>query len=373
MDVGADNFHFALEDQNGRKLPVQAVRPPATTELHIDSLDRYQPSMLATTPYFLNFPNNQTIAKLAGPILLNNNQSGTGYAGTTVISWASTPLTIQTSRPLTYGYYSRVALTQFFLRFQVPTLMSGINTNLTFYYGTTAGAITNTYNAVLGRGYFTYADLAAGIQAAVRAVSPLAAFTCTAPVNPGDGFTFATNDPNQFMAFSLQTPTLNELVTVTLLRCGRTLGLNRACYGYQPETNITGQPTAAPTLWVTATGGPPNLLITDYVDIVSSSLTNYKDAKDTNSTLAAPNAVLGRIWLTEQTVDVAGTSGFDATEVGSAPISVVKQWTNPNWCKWSPNQTIDKIDITLLDMFGYPVFWDPNFQTEWSGTLTLTE
>jgi hypothetical protein len=122
-----------------------------------------------------------------------------------------------------------------------------------------------------------------------------------------------------------------------------------------------------------ATGGPPNFLITDYVDIVSSSLTNYKDAKDTNSTLSAPNAVLGRIWLTEQTVDVAGTSGFDATEVGSAPITVVKQWTNPNWCKWSPNQTVDKIDITLLDMFGYPVYWDPSFQTEWSATLTLTE
>ena len=118
---------------------------------------------------------------------------------------------------------------------------------------------------------------------------------------------------------------------------------------------------------------------TDYVDIVSQSLTNYKPAKDTNSTLAAPNAVLGRIWLTEGTLNFP-TNGqvsqgvpADTTTIGASPITITKTWTHPNWTELSPNQTIDKIDIQLLDMWGDKIVWSSNYPTEWSATLTLTE
>ena len=77
MDVGADNFRFNLDTQNGLSLPVQATRPPATTELHLDSLDRYLPSMLQSTTYFQNYP-NQNLVKLAGPILLNSTAPTSG-------------------------------------------------------------------------------------------------------------------------------------------------------------------------------------------------------------------------------------------------------------------------------------------------------
>ena len=114
MDVGAPNFRFDLDIKNGLKANPQTYRYPATTELRLDSLDRYLPSMLTTGTYFANFP-NQIVAKLAGPILLSSSTN----TGTNCL--------IQTARPLINGYFGRVALTQMMLKFQQPTIRTGYN------------------------------------------------------------------------------------------------------------------------------------------------------------------------------------------------------------------------------------------------------
>jgi hypothetical protein len=117
------------------------------------------------------------------------------------------------------------------------------------------------------------------------------------------------------------------------------------------------------------------------VDIVSATLTNYKPVKDTNSSLNAPSAVLGRIWLTEGASNF-GNSGLgtqipntpaDVTSMGSQPITITKTWEHPNWCEYTPNGSINAIDIQLLDMWGNVLNWTSADATEWSATLTLTE
>jgi hypothetical protein len=157
-------------------------------------------------------------------------------------------------------------------------------------------------------------------------------------------------------------------------------GITRPLLGYPPDINTGGQPNVAPTLWTNGLiGAPVNLLPTDYVDIVSSALSNYKDAKDGNSTVASPASVIGRVWLTENfTASASFSTGpivpaFDGTYLGSSPITLVKKWLNPNWSQWSPNQTVNTVDITLLDMWGQQIMWTSSYATEWSCTLTLTE
>lgn len=361
MDVGADNFHFNLEDKNGRKLPVQATRPPSTTELHLDSLDRYLPSMLQTTNFFQNYQ-NQNLAKLAGPILLNSTAPTSG-----------TNAIIQTSRPLTYGYYSRVALTQMFLNLKMPTILAGYNNLIAIEFGTSPGASTGQGLVAIPQGYYTTASLAPLLQGAIRGISPSLA-NATVNLNAtSDSFSFSSGSGGIFMSFffgvAAGTP---ESTQVILGRTARTLGLNRATFGFTPDVNTSGQPPGNNTLWGNAIGGQANLLPTDYVDIVSSSLTNFKDAKDGNSSLASPVAVLGRIWLTESTFE-SPSAPAPLTSIGSAPIAVMKNWMNPNWCQWSPNQTINVVDIKLLDMWGEPIPWSSTYPTEWSATLTMTE
>jgi hypothetical protein len=316
--------------------------------------------MLVSNSIFANFP-NQNVAKLAGPILLNSSLSGTN-------------LNIQTSRPLSYGYYSRLALTQFQLKYQQPTFKLSYNSGTSVVTGTSPTQVTALRAIILPDGYYTYTSAAAAIQTAMRAYTELAAATCTPPTAPGSGFTFASGNPAVYMSFIWGQTGTNEGGQIVGGRFGRNFGFNRAVYGYSPEINTAGQPPGpnGSILWLTATGGPPNFLPTDYIDIVSTSLTNYKDAKDTNTSLAAPTAVMGRIWLIEGTTD-SGAAPGDDTVVGSTPISLVKTWTSPNWCQWSPNQTVNNIDIKLLDMWGEVLPWNSTYSTEWSATLTLTE
>ena len=363
MDVGADNFRFTLEDQNGRKLPTQTIRQPATTEIHIDSLDRYQPKQLQTTTYFQNFPNSQNVAKVAGPILLAGAQSGTRTI-------------IQPGRVIGYGYYSRIALTQMFLNWEVPTVVAGANDLIRVSYGLAPGTVSATVTVAIPSGYYTAASMATQLQTSIRAINVLlGAATVTAPSATFPGFQFAAGG-STYMSFVFGGTGTTEQQQLAIGRMAKMLGLSRSTFGYTPDPNVAGQPTTAPVQWAAANGGAPDLIYTDYVDIVSQALTNYKDAKDDNSSLASPGAVIGRIWLTETTPITAPAANAQPNEpnnIGSGPFTMVKTWTSPNWCQWSPNQALNTIDITLLDMFGIPIPWNSAFATEWSGTLTLSE
>lgn len=362
MDVGAPNFRFDLDTKNGLKAEVTAYRQAATTELHLDSLDRYLPSMLTTNAIFTNFP-NQNVAKLAGPLLLNSSLSGTN-------------MTIQSSRPLVYGYFGRIALTQFCLKFMVPTIRAGYNDVFSIALATSAaGPVFASANVTIPEGYYNLTQLAAMLQVQLRAANPaINGATVIAPRGvgneSGDGFLVNTGSALVFMAVVLATG-VSEATQLQRLRCLRTLGFTRPILGY-PDLNNGAQTSGVPTYYVQAAGSAPNLLPTDYVDVVSTALTNYKDAKDANSSVASPGAVIGRIWLTEGTTNQS-SSPADAVDVGGSPITVTKSWSNPNWSQWSPNQTVNSIDIRLLDMYGDTLPWSSVNSTEWSATLTLTE
>ena len=371
MDVGADNFHFALEDKNGLREPTQTFREPKTTELHVDSLDRYKPSDFVSNSVFANFP-NQSLAKGAGQLLLNSSQSGTNVK-------------IDTGRALLNGYFSRVAITQMNLNYRVPTVVTGVN-DLLFFKTFAPTAVLRT--VTIPQGYYTYASMATTLQALMLAAAPElgVAFTVTAPnnLNPATpatslitGFTFDTGNGAITMVFLYGGAPGTALTSqVRVAKTFRMLGMNRSLLGFTPEFNTGGQPTADGTPYQSATGGVPNFLPTDYVDVVSQNLSNYKDAKDSNSTVQAPGCVLARIYLTECPLNWASSTNgvpVDATVLGFTSMTFCKTWHNPNWSQWSPNQTINTIDVRLLDMWGEQVFWTSSYPTEWSATLTLTE
>jgi hypothetical protein len=163
---------------------------------------------------------------------------------------------------------------------------------------------------------------------------------------------------------------LTRTQTTQRLRTFKLLGVDRELLGF-PNLNNSAALTT-PTYYLEGDGAAPNLLGTDYVDVVSSELTNYKDAKDANSSLGSPGAVLARIWMVESTVNNSNDPA-DLMNLGSRPFTVVKSWTSPNWCQWSPNHTVDSLDIRLIDMYGNNLFWTSGAPTEWSGTLTFTE
>jgi hypothetical protein len=214
------------------------------------------------------------------------------------------------------------------------------------------------------QGYYNAVTLAAQLQTLIRASAGLSAATVTPPTNQTSTITTGIPQGFVFTSGSASTLTFNPGVTGQSVADANNYGRVWRMLG------VNNQFTSA-----TLRLGTPNLRPTDYVDIVSQSLTNYKTTKDANSSVQSPGAVIGRIWLNEAFVNnQTAANGYpDPNLLGTAPLSITKTWISPNWSQWSPNQAINSVDITLLDMWGVPIFWSPTYQTEWSATLTVTE
>ena len=367
MDVGADNFRFELDDPEKK---ARTIRYPKTAELHLDSLDRYVQGNIPATYGIATISDEQNFLKLIGPILASATTNATNNCR------------IQTKRNLIYGYMCRVALTQFNLSFKVPTIVTGYN-DLCAVIATGSGL---PQLITIPQGFYNLTTLAAQLQTSLRTIVALSAATVVAPTSQvtaapltsiTTGFTVTANGGStmQFVYGFLNASKAQQL---QVARFNRLIGVNRAGAGYTPDVNLAPAPspynsTAVP--WASATLGIPNFRYTDYVDIVSQSLTNYKDTKDANSAINSPGSVMGRIWLTEYPLSSqAVNNGYPQDGMwGMGPMTFTKTWNTPMWAQWSPNQAINTVDITLLDQFGMPLPWSSTYPTEWSCSLQVTE
>ena len=373
MDVGADNFRFDLDTKNGLAKACRTIREPKTYCLHVDSRDRYTPGIFQTTDVFTNFP-SQIVSKTAGPIMLNSRAN------------SGTDIKIQNQNSLLNGYFSRIALTEITINLATEQILPGYNGR--FYFTTLNTGVQTARTAVLTGGFYNASSLATAIQAAVRAAAPeLPSFTVSAPI-PGAtiplsvGFVFSTNTAVT-MRMDLEQPGISELSAQASARFLKLIGFtNRTPFGY-PEFNEGDQPQAAGTFAATLAGGAPQWAYTPYIDIYSSSLSNYKAPKDTNTTIKSLNNHLGRVYLTEGSLQGgAFTYGLlnpnqsiptDAMMLGTGPMIIYKSFRNPNWCQWSPNQSISSLDIQLRAADGNLLNWSPTSRTEFSATFTLSE
>ena len=346
MDVGAPNFRFTLDDPEAK---ATAYRQPKTAELHLDSLDRYQVNDIPVPAANTTGP-DQTTAKLFGPIFSSTAETSTNNCQ------------IQTKRNLLYGYFSRVALTQFNLNYNVPTVVTGYNDKFSLVISGGTGTVYYT----IPQGYYTTTTLAATLQTLLRATAgnPIPSAIVTTPSTNTTTITTGVFPGFLFASGNSLTLTFNPGVTAQTAAEANNYGRVWRMLGVMDQVPFTSTRL-----------GVPNLKPTDYVDIVSQALTNYKETKDANSSVQSPGAVIGRIWLNEAFVNNQTASGGypDPNLLGNAPLTITKTWISPNWSQWSPNQAINSVDITLLDMWGNPLFWSPTYQTEWSATLTVTE
>jgi len=365
MDVGADNFRFTLDDPEKK---AQTFRYPKTAELHLDSLDRYN---VNTVPAFGVLPlTTQVDAKLMGNLW--------GSSSTT----ATNNCIIQTKRNLLYGYLSRVAFTQFQLAYKVPTVVTGVNDRLAGAF--TSPGLNGGFEIFIPQGFYNVVTLASTLQTLLRAaIAPFTALTVTPPDNQTGvtapievGFTINVGLAASTLNFNVTSGTAPQGTNTA--KALRLIGANRQSQGLSPTTPypaLSVPPGAPANALGTFTMGPPNFRQTDYVDIVSQALTNYKDTKDGNSSIASPGSVIGRIWLTEYPLSgqAAGLGWPQDGMWGMSPMNFTKTWQNPNWSQWSPNAAINTVDITLLDMWGQPLYWSDTYPTEWSATLTVSE
>ena len=361
MDVGSDNFRFTLDDPEKK---ARTIRQPTCAELHVSSLDRYTSKD----------GQNQFLTQLSA----DANQLPGDY------NYSATDCVIQApGRSMLYGYFNRLAITELQLFVRLPTLINNVNNYC--YLGIYPGGVISPGNLVgqiytIPPGYYTPTLLAAAIQAAIRAqgsaLTNSSVFTVTPPTNtasvPGSGaittgFIFRTNTSDAIFFAQPQT-TVDIDIQKAIYKFCRLVGTN--------GLSFRGFPSGIPTSTVSTFS--PNFLPTDYIDIVSKALTNYKDVKDSNSNEQAPQGVIARIYLTDNLVNAAATvnSFTDPNTIGAAPFTFTKKWLIPNWCQWSPNEAINQLDFKLLDMWGETLYWTNATScanTEWEMTIVASE
>ena len=314
------------------------ARSPAYAILAIDSEDRfksYVEARAATGSSYNNSPYNFQITK---------NES------------------------MMNGFFTRLALTEMCFPWTVPNINVQTQDIIVTYITVGAPVVTTI---TLDVGFYKPADLAAAIQAAVRALDPaLAAFDLAygsdailggARKSPtffynctGGGYTIAF-DPLPYNSAAYPYPaTTKQLFDVM---------------GFSTDnTFLSAQGVSQTTLCQAIRA----------IDIVCNQLTYNQSLKDTMSQPIARDT-LCRLYIGDG--PYTGTSTVDPSDPlfcppGCAPFVIYRQYTNPKYIRWMPNQPVQgNLQFQVYDDNGQILTNVIGFDgsENWSMTLLVSE
>ena len=346
MDIGNADFRFRyVQPVHGgyETKDAKTIRQPTTSELHINSLDRFD----STTAY--SQPLNQLIGLTSSPYTTN---TGTQF----VITQFGSSIN---------GYFNRLAISEINLTMNCPTINPSCNT-LCF----SIGVANIQYNITIPNGWYTPLQLAGTLSILMTSAAGGTITVTYLPTTNQYQFTLVSiptfiylRNPSNFISTNLSPAQIQAHYNLC-----RMIGAGRSAFGLLPaNTPINGATTFFPP--VSFFTNNINLRSSDYYDIVSRSLTKYKKVIDTNTTDSIPSGVLARIYFPAPDT-VSNTQSLSG---GTVPFVMTKQYTEPNWCSWSPAENISTLDFTILDQWGNTVYWSSEFSTEIRLTILLSE
>lgn len=298
------------------------ARPPASAQLSINSIDRYASAQYPVAQYF--------------PLL-----------ATTANQPTASDFRVSLQRPLLTGYFTRLAVSQVQLNWNLYTIIEGVNDTLVI----TDVSNAETFEVGLVAGFYNFYSLAAQIQTQViaQATTPMPAFTCT--FNPvTQSFTFATNEAGRTIRL-VSTGQPSNVLKLNVM-----LGISRVNETLPLATQITGV---------------ARLNYTTYIDIISSKLTQYMRVKDSETSFQPDTSVLCRVYLTPPNQRIV--TDPSGNNIGSGPFTLVWDPNTPKHIKWEPNQYIYDFDIKVVDEFGDVLPWSAKRNFEFQMTLLASE
>lgn len=329
-----------LPDTNARQ-PAVTVRPSSNALLTIDSEDRYadytDQRSNPTSPY--NF-------------------------------------TIRKNENLMAGFFTRLAVTEINFPFTVPNINRKTD-KIGVSYQPAASPIALA-TITLDDGFATPAEIAADVQAKVRALSTdLSGFT----MGYGASYDFSGAIPSFYY-------NTNNATTIAFTP----LPYNTVVYPYPSQTkqlfdllgfSLGSGIYAGNDSLSTANNGNATLCqAIRYVDIVCNVLTSVSALKDQTSQPIVRD-MLCRVYLgdgggTGQSTVQPDASGF--CPPGCAPLIIYRNFTNPKQIQWIPNQNVpgclqfqvyDDAGDLLENSLPPSNFYNQN--TDWSMTILVSE
>jgi hypothetical protein len=269
------------------------------------------------------------------------------------------------------GFFTRLALTEVNFPWVIPNI--NVKTNTVLFDYSIAGVPQPQATLTLTSGFYKPSDIAADLQSAIRALNPaLNAFVVAYGANDTPRFVFLRNNGALTIAFS-------------------PLPYNSAVYPFPDTTkqlydllgldlNRSGTPASLKT---DITGGFTYCQAYRYVDLVCAQLTYNQALKDTMSQTIARDT-LCRLYVGDG--PYTGTSTLSPSDAnfcppGCAPFTIYRQFTNPKFIRWLPNQPVQgNLQFVVYDDAGAqfgdlgPSVANPRpFEANWSMTLLVSE
>jgi len=221
------------------------------------------------------------------------------------------------------GFFTRIALTSFQMPFTVPIICGKTNGIYIYWQPGGSGAITRYLVQVSLNTFGGYKDLTGllfALESRVRTVTGSADFTWA--VNGTNGAVARSNNSDLFYFERWSNPDQGTAATFfDLLNIPAVQALTTSLFSY------------------------PELIPTQYIDIVCDALTygqNFKDA----STGGSGETILKRIYLFgDNTTNllVANSAYF------TGPVVIQKTFAVPKYIGWSSEQNIGALRVRVLD------------------------
>ena len=283
--------------------------------------------------------------------------------------------TITAQQPFLYGYFTRLAITQVYLKYRVPTIVAtdpsnNIIGNDRFNIFDLGGAGTGG-QVNIPQGYYTAAELATQLELSIQALgAPFNTYTVSWNA-PTRSFKIDSNSAN---AFYINNPiAINTDAGYRIAKTLNTLGW----------TWKNGQAALGGTPGTSQILAPPQLTYTTFVDICSERLTRYQRVKDSEtgtSTVQTPRQInfnpqaniVARVYLVAPNTRVVSTTDTDVG-VGTGPVDLVVDYNTPKHIRWSPDEAVFQLDFTMYDQYGDPLPWKPDMATEFMFTTVASE
>jgi hypothetical protein len=298
------------------------------------------------------------------------------------------------------GQVNKLSLTELLMPYDIPTVITGKNDELSvFVRAFPVGSfpvVTTIIPIILPTGFYTAAEMVAAITSSIGGGTSLTctlnttnnciSFNNTATWNPavtnyayelvpgstgppGSGLT----DRNIF-----NKPALLWSVGFRNMYAANSLKENAISDSLDHPVSIVpkGMPAATIALYCpnggyqAITGSSYSGAFTQYIDIVSPSLTQAQYVRDsTTSQATAKKDVIARVYISDN------TSLAISNNIGSRPFVIHRLYPCPKVMKWTVDRSLDAIQLELYDQFGQSLPIPDNLSTGFVGVpaSTLTQ
>jgi hypothetical protein len=244
------------------------------------------------------------------------------------------------------GFFTRIALTEFNMPWDIPNVNDYNNTFTVGGLNTALNPTPIEVTVTVDTGFYDGTELAAELQTLLNAAMTSlgsdypTSYIWTVTFNIGTGkFTVSVAVGATFKLVPKNNASNDDLLT--MMGFG---GLSVTADLVLPYRQFISSPAT--------------MLYTPYFDIVSNQLTKKQQVADSGTSFNTGRNLLARIYLTPNGVSTIDYT--DNAQIGTKPFTIFREFIIPKQIYWDTKEFINVIDLSLIDYKGKVLYEEPN-------------